>query len=271
MTSSIGIAHSNRLDDATLSGGDWASGYPLAALQGVYHSLAGVARSNSALAAATTFDMSFDAPVTGRVLFIPASNISSAGTIRVTCGTTLGDDDEADSGVLTAWPFTPMSYDGHHFGIFVVFPAEVAAQFVRVAISDTANPARYVQISRPFWGPMFLPSISPTKLDDDWMPSLSVVERTQTGTPWTSKVHPLRRVGLVFSALTYPEASQLHEVMRLHDTASELVYVASRDDRAVQQQFGFMGLLRELSRFDYAFYRHKGIALGLDQIGGAPL
>jgi hypothetical protein len=273
MTSSIGFAHSNRLDDATLSGGTWESAHPLAAMQGDYASLATVARSESAAAVDSTFDMAFDAPVTGRVFFIPAHNVTSAGTIRVRAGTTLGDDDAGDSGVLPAWPFTPLEgdFDGSHFGIFVVFPAEITAQYLRVNISDPTNPDGFIQISRPFWGPMFLPAISPTKLDDDWMPSFSVVERTQTGTPWIAEVPPKRAVGLSFDALTFPEASQLHEIVRTHNTARELVYVPHRSDRAAMQQYGFLALLRSLGAFRYAFWKHKGIAIGFDEYGGAPI
>jgi hypothetical protein len=273
MASSIGIGYSNRLDDATLSGGAWRVGFPLAAMQGVYASLASVARSVTAAAADSTFDMSFAAPVTGRVFLIPASNIGSAGTIRVQAGTTLGASDAADSGVLSARPFTPQvgGYAGHHYGIFVVFPAEITAQYIRVSISDTSNPAGYIQISRPFWGPMFVPAISPTKLDDDWMPSLSVVERTQTGTPWIDEVPPLRAATLNFAALTYAEASLLHEIQFTHTTARELVYVPHRFNRAALQQYGFLALQKALGKFDYAFWQHKGITLALEEYGGAPL
>ena len=274
MASSIGIGHSNLTDSATLSGGDWASGYPLTNLQGaVGRALSSVARSESAAASDTIIDIDHGSARTAQLLWIPAHNLSSSATVVLERGTTPGGTDVYAGDELPAWPFAPLDgvYSGRHFGVGVVMPSANAARYTRVRIINSTNPAGYVQLSRIFIGPAFFPAISPTKLDADWMPSLSTVERTEDGADWVSKRQPLRRANVVFSALSYDEGSTLHEIVRLHETTGEIVYIAHRNDRARMQQYSFLGLLRELSRLDYPFWQHNGIALGFDQRGGAPL
>lgn len=274
MTSSIGIGHSNLIDSSTLSGGGWASGFSLANLQGFYgRSLASVARSESTDAADTIIDMDHGSARTAQLLWIPAHNLSSSATIVLERGTTPGGTDVYAGDELPAWPFVPLDgvYSGRHFGVGVVMPAANAARYTRVRIFNTTNPGGFIQVSRPFIGPLFLPAISPVKLDADWMPSLSTVERIQSGADWVDSRPPLRRASIVFGALTYDEGSQLHEIVRLHETSREVVYLAHRNDRARMQQYSFLALLRELSRLDYPFWQHNGIALGFDQRGGAPL
>ena len=50
----------------------------------------------------------------------------------------------------------------------------------------------------------------------------------------------------------------------------EVVHVASSHDRAVQQQFGFLGTLRALGALENPFYGHRGMAVAIDERGGAP-
>ncbi len=93
---------------------------------------------------------------------------------------------------------------------------------------------------------------------------------TEHGTDWVHKRAPLRRAALVFKALTYAEGSTLKEIIRLHDTSSEIVYIPNVLDRAVTQQDGFLARFRELSKLEHSFWEHRGVALGLDERGGAP-
>jgi hypothetical protein len=270
MTSSIGIAHSNLIDDATLSttGDPWSN---LTYLQNRALSL--VARSASADAADTIIDIDHGSAETAQVLWMTAHNLSSSATFVIERGTTPGGTDVYAGNEMPAWPFTPLNgvYSGRHFGFGDVMASANSARYTRLRVLNSTNPAGYVQMGRPFIGPAFFPAISPTKLDADWMPSLSTIERTEFGADWVDPRSPKRRAGIVFGALTYEEGSELHEIQRLHDTTGEVVYIAHRTDRARMQQFGFLGLFRELTVMQYPFHRHNGIALGFEERGGAPL
>lgn len=270
MASSIGIGHSNLIDDATLStpGDPWSN---LAYLQNRALSL--VARSASADAADTIIDIDLGSARTLQVLWFTAHNLSSSATFVIECGTTLGGTDVYAGNEMPAWPFTPLNgvYSGRHFGFGLVMPAANSARWTRLRIINSTNPAGYFQLGRIFIGPAFFPAISPTKLDADWMPSLSTVERTEYGADSVDPRSPLRRAAVTFPALTEDEGSELHEIVRLHETTGEVVYIADRNDRARMQQYGFLAMFRELSKLEYPFYRHNGIALSFDERGGAPL
>lgn len=273
MASSIGIGHSNYLDSATLSalGAAWAPA--LINVQGFNgRALNMVARSATAAAANTGFDADLGAAKPVQVLCIPAHNLTAAATIRLQGGTTLGGAGVYDSGSLPVWAFTPLDgYPGYHFGAWVVLPAPLSARYWRVSIVDEDNPDDYVQISRPFIGPMFVPAITPVKLTGGWMPSFSTVERTEIGADLVANRPPLRAPAIVFGALTFDEGNLLSEIQRTHNTAVEVLFVAHRWDRARLQQHGCMALMRELSELEYPRWKHNGIALGFQQRGGAPL
>lgn len=270
MTSPIGIGYNSRTNSATLTGGAPASGYPLANLQN--RALSMVWRSDSADAADSIIDWNHGSAVSAQVLWVHGHNLSSSATFVLERGTTQGSTDVYAGEELPVWSFAPLDgiYSGRHFGFGLVMPSANSAAWSRLRIINTTNPDGYAQISSAFLGPGFFPGWPPTKLEDDWMPSFSTVERLNNGADWVSKRRPLRAVSLVFGALTYEEGSDLKEIVRIHDTSTEVVYIADRNDRARQQQDSFLGLIKELSKLEYPFWQHNGVALGFEERGGAP-
>lgn len=270
MTSPIGLGYGNLTYSATLAGGNWASSYPRTQLQ--VRALSQVARSASTDAADTILDWDHGSAKAAQVLWVHGHNLSSSATFVVERGTTQGATDVYAGAELSAWPFTPLDgiYSGRHFGFGLVMDSSNSARWTRLRIINTTNPDGYVQLSSAFVGPAFFPEWPPTKLEDDWMPSFSTVERLNNGTDWVSKRRPLRSPGLVFGALTYDEGSTLKEILRIHDTATEVVYIGHTTDRSRQQRDSFLGLFKELSKLEYPFWRHNGIALGFEERGGAP-
>jgi hypothetical protein len=264
----LGIGHSNLTDNSTLSGGSWNASFPLTRLQQWSLNSYAVATSNSA--AHTIIDWDHGSAKTAGLLWIPYHNLTSAATIEIERGTSSGGTEVYDGGALAAWPFAPLDgdYDGGSFGLCLVW-TENSARYTRLRIVDTSNPSP-PQLSRPFLGRLFTSWIDPEKLEDDWMPSLSIVRRTEIGADWRHKRRPLRQQSLVWKGVTEAEGSTLKEIVRLHDTSSEVVYVADTVDRAVQQQDGFLGLFREMSKLEYPFWKHRGMALSIQQRGGAP-
>lgn len=263
MTATTGFAYGNLLDTATLSGGSWDS---LANLQTGH--LWKPATSTDATTANTRINIDFGSAVSPTLLWIPAHNLTSAGAIQITRGTSAGASDVEDSTEITAWPFAPIDgYNGRSFGI-PVFLSGAAARYLRIQLRDTTNPAGELWVSRPFVGPAYLRR-DPVKLEQGWQ-SYSSVKRTVTGTDWRTQRAPLRNAGLVYNWMSNADDSLLHEVIRTHGTTGECVYIASNADRAVQQQFGFLALARELVKSEYQFWRYPGFAIGFEERGGAP-
>lgn len=265
MIATTGFAHSNLIDAATLLGGSWDD---LERLQSGH--LWKPATSTDATVASTRVDFDFGSAVAPRLVWVPAHNCTSAGTIQVTQGATLGASGVWDSGELSAWPFTPLDgFDGRYFGIPVFMPG-LAGRYLRIQLRDTANPAGELWMSRPHVaGGVFLPWINPVKLTRRFT-GYSSVKRTVTGTDWRTRRAPLRGIGLGYRGMTEAEASLYREILRTHDTTGEVVYIDSTQDRARQQQNGFLGLMRELGETEYEFWRHEGFAVGIDERGGAP-
>lgn len=265
MTATTTFGYRNRIDDATLSGGAWDD---LELLQGGH--LWTPATADDATEASTRIDMDFGAAIALRVLWIPASNLTAAATVQATFGTTSGASDVADSGTLAAFPFTsPFGHDPRRFGIPIVMPADATARYCRLQITDTANPAD-PWISRPFVGSVFLPWINPVQLERPWMPSYSSVRRTVTGVDWRLQRRPLRSAAMAFNGMTEAESSLFTEIVAAHDTTQEVLYIESTLDRARQQQYGFLGLMRELQKTEYSFWKHDAFAVAIDERGGAP-
>lgn len=268
MTATRGFSYRNLLDDATLSGGDWDA---LTRLQSGH--LWKPATSVNATEAKTRIDIDFGSAILPRLVWIPAHNLSSAATIRITRGTSSGASDVSDSGALTAWPYTPPLgvYDGSVFGVPVFIPANAGnARYMRIQLSDTGNADGMLWISRPFISAdLFLPEYNPVSLERDWQ-TFSAVKRTVTGTDWSTTRAPLHRAGLVYHVLTETEAMLVSEIQRTHDITSEVVYLESTYDRAAQQARGFLALMRELGRTEYPHWRYPGVAIGFDKRGGAP-
>lgn len=272
MTSFAGIGYLNRIDSATLScpGSAFSGSYPLTNIQD--RILANVARSANADEANTIIDIDHGSAKSDRVLWVHGHNLSASATFVVERGTTLGGTDVYQSAELAAWPSTPLNgvYNGGDFGFGLVMPSSNTARYTRLRIINSGNADGYVQISRIFLGPAFFPELGLTQLDDE-LNTYSTVERLEAnGTDWVYKRAPLRGVSLVFGALTYEEGSVLKEIIRIHDTSSEVVYIADRNDRERMQEDSFLGLLRELGKTDYPFWRHNGIALAIDERGVAP-
>lgn len=268
MTATRGFAYRNLIDAATLSGGDWDA---LTRLQSGH--LWKPATSVNATEAKTRIDIDFTSAILPRLVWFPAHNLNSAGTIQITRGTSPGASDVSDSGELTAWPFTPPLgvYDGRVFGIPVFIPANAgSARYMRIQLRNTTNPAGSLWVSRPMISAdLFLPEWNPVSLDRDWQ-NYGSVRRTVTGVDWSTTRAPLRKAGLVYHAMTDTEQMLFSEIQRTHGITSEVVYLESTEDRAAQQARGFLALMRELGRTEYPYWRYPGFAVGFDERGGAP-
>ncbi len=264
------IGYGNLTDSATISSSNgWQSGQPLSNVQD--RELAIYAQTDYV----STLDIIYDhttAEVAQCFGVFAHSITNPAATIRVTRGTTSGGSDVYDSGTLACWPFTPLEYDGGHFGLFVIAGAPSTARYTKIEIAYVD--AGYKRIGRTFVGPMIVPYYNPEygNSTDGWRDVASSVERAESGADWVTQRTELRSATFNMPAMARSDGkgSLLHEIMRTHSIAKEVVYVRDTEDRDRQQQFGFLGIMRSLSALENPHYLYNSAALAIDERGGAP-
>ena len=186
------------------------------------------------------------------------------------CGTTPGGTEVYAGSATDVWPFTPLdgSYEGSHFAFILALPTVVTARYVTITIAAASGK----RVGRVFLGSIFRPAVNPEygKADDGWLPDYSVVARADNGADWVQAKARLRSAQLAYSVLTPAEASVLHEIQRTHGTTGEVLYIPDADDLTATQQYGFLGLLRQLTALDNPFWAHRAVAIAVDERGGAP-
>lgn len=177
----IMIGSRNRLDDASLSGGSWTTGLPLANLK--TRQLAQVARSTDASEPSTTFTLDFGRPRTLRILALVAHTCSLSAMVRYEIGddpsfasTYYDETVEVWTGLLTApWSVNDYEWEDDNFwlggpttedieGLTAVsthvMPDPRTGRYLRVTIMDEGNVDGFVQLGRLFAGPAVQPRIN---------------------------------------------------------------------------------------------------------------
>lgn len=277
------IGWPNRIDQSTLSGGAWAAALPLDNLK--VPRMPVVARSTDALTASTQFDADLGASKTLLAIAIANHNLSQDAEIRVSLGSTSGDDDVyagdwtpayaitfgsgTDEWADYEW-FTGLSSDewiGTPFTSFVLLPSAYAARYVRVEIDDTTNPDGYVQMGRVFIGSGFVPAFNPAYGLQDGFRDPSLITELESG---AVIAHPRRRLRTVKFALELvrqdDEFSILHELQRRIGTVGEVLYVPNYRNAEATQRTGFIGRMSKLDPISYPIFRHRSAGFEIVEI-----
>ena len=266
MTSIVGIGYGNMGDDATLGGTGWSLTKPVTNLQD--RELAVYAETTGTNAEILIDLGSAKSPT----LFVLAAHTceDATATITLTGGTSSGGSEVYAGSALTCWPFAPLDddYDGSHFPLIVYTPSAGSARYWTLNIAGSAS----MRFGRLLVQRVLVPEFSPEfgKISDGWMESFSSVDRAGNGADQVWSRRPLRSVALEYTGMTQIQGSLLHEIQRTHGITSEVTYLADTVDRAKQQQFSFVGLMRKLGPLENPFYRRNSAAIAIDERGGAP-
>lgn len=248
----------------TVSGGSWLAALPAANV--LTSERAMVARSSDALTTSTRIDFDFGQQRAFSAVALCNHNISQAGTWRVTLGTTAGASDLFDSGSQAAWylPFTGAEewesgnwwgiaqdeYIGHPYCAIVLLATTTNARYMRIAVTDTANAAGYVQIGRVWagevWKPLYNDAYGRTLGHDDQ----SVVQVAVSGAPFADKQRRSRRVQFSLEALEMNERAWVSEISRRAGTVEEVLYLPDMADYTECQRYGFVGRMRQMAALE---------------------
>jgi hypothetical protein len=254
----------NLADAATLSGGSWLGGTPLANLQSLL--LSQVARSADALAASTRIDVDLAvATKSVRLVALARHNCSLAATYRITAGTTSGGSDLYDSGTLDVWPavylpedleweddnfwtgqITAEEAEGYPISLVHDCGENIRARYWRVQITDTANAAGYVELSRLWLGAIWQPAISFSEGVRFGWESRSVAEYSLGGVKFSEERPPARILGMALEHLSDAEAlGQVLDAQRRLGTTGQLWVVPDADDAARRFKRDFLATMRK--------------------------
>lgn len=248
------LGYSNQIDTAGLSGGSWHASYPLTNLQ--TRNLGEKARTTNALAASSVLNLDLGSAQTIGVVALVAHNLSAAATVRIQ-GSSAADQSVA------LYDSTALVYSGSDYAM--ALPTPVAARYWRISISDTSNPAGYVQMGRVFCGWAFKPT-NPI----DWNPALGVDSKTVVmealdGTEYFDERPNHRVFQGQWSWLSDPEAySFLIAIQRSHDVSREIYLIADDTDLNYRGTRNFLARFRQLSPIEWPYLNaHScGIELG---------
>lgn len=265
------ISWPNRIDTATLSGGSW--NLPLTNLQSRDQWL--VARSNGLSTSDTKFDIDFGVIRNVRAIALANHNLSQTATWRISLGTTAGDNDIFTSNWQSVWMMTfdsdlmewgdvsvwegAMDYEylNHPYLAVFVLPDWYNTRYMTIEIEDTSNPNGWVDIGRAFVGGGFTPRYNPEYgLQDSWEDKTEIVEMASGATHAVVKKR-YRKVQFVLPWLSQTEATIVHEIQRRQGIYGEILYIPDLSDQQLNQRYGMLGRLAEMSAIEYPFYNNR--------------
>ncbi len=270
------IASPNLIDAATLSGGSWTAGLPLANLQN--RILGKVARSTNAAIGSTKFILTYASAIYADVLALVAHNLSQDALYRVSAS------GGYNSGWLRVWAELPSEYleweqDRYWSGLpaasdIALFtktlvhtmPKDTNGVTWTVEINDTANAAGYVQAGRVFIGTGFQPRYNMSYGAQIGFETGTSVEEAYSGTEYFDRRNGYRVARFTLEHLTKSEA--LGDVLALQRNAGidgEVLFVNDPDDLEWRIQTAFLGRLRTLSPIEHPYPLTHSVAFEIKE------
>lgn len=282
------IGFPNNIDSATLSGGSFTAGLPLANLQ--TRKLKEVARTTNAAKANTYVQIALPKPRASRILSLVNHNFSTAARYRVRGSNAgpIGDADVCpyDSNWLDVWPivypygtkewedpnwwggrYSTEELSGYSATLVHLFSKAMLYQYWRIDIDDTANPIGYLQWGRMFIGPAWQPAINMSwgasiawETDTDVQKSLGGAESYDVRSPYRVQRYKL-------DAMTRDEAmSNAFEIQRRAGIDKEVLWVSDPDDTVHALRTRFLARIRSLSPIEYPYFNNNTTAFELKEL-----
>jgi hypothetical protein len=261
----ITLVYENFADRGQLSGGSWRASLPLANLQTPY--LPEIARSTSAAATSTWFDVMLPtAQPVGGIVLGPA-NVTAAATARIRAFTSAAYSVTLyDSGVIpfpgAAAEFVDLEWEDEAFWdgdirgfgdalsgayLFHLPPTIVTSRFWRIELFDQANPQGYLNIGRLLIGRRWRPEYNYDEGDNSLsFEVLTDQEESRSGTKFFNP-RATRRV-FQFSFSRLPDTISFAEVFRIvvrSGLHNQVAVIPNPDDPNTFQREALLGTLRQ--------------------------
>lgn len=269
----IGLAYSNRMDTATLSGGSWEAQLSLANSQD--RIISRFSRSTDAATTNTYFDFDLGDMEFLQVFGLIRHSLTPGASVRIVLSQATdfsaipfdltGASIVYDSGAVEVWPSLISAEDSEWeannwwFGRLdeqkvnaygqtnfihpIASGVGVSARYGRVYIVEGSGPTAkpFVQFGRAWIGPWFQPERNYIYgASFDWEP-LTTRRRAMGGMNHYRKRRMIRVFRFGFDSLTEQEAFEVFDIKRILDLDGQVIVVADPDDVQTSFQRNFLG------------------------------
>lgn len=280
------LAYPNRIDEATLSGGDWESALPLTHLQD--RILQRLARSATLDAADTQFTIALSKSRPIRVVALANHNLTIEAEYRLT-GSAASHFSTTDytSGWLPVWPagifdLLTLEWEDDNFwtgqidaetraaytsALIHILDQQRHLRYWKIELRDAGNPAGYVQIGRVFLGQGWQPTINHDYGDNLGWDTATIVDTSQGDVDYFERREGRRVFRATFSWLDEREAlEQVFEMQRSQGIDQEVVLIADPDDQRQGIRRNFLGRLRQLSPIEHPYFGYRQTSFEIQEI-----
>lgn len=271
---------------ATLSGGAWQAGAPLANLLLDPPQLSLRARSSNLLLASTKLNIDLGATnVPVRMIGLARHNLTRDALVRISAGTTAGGTDLYTTGWIPVWPavYLPedLEWEDDNFWTgqlsaeeVIGYPSHgmhdagtnIRARHWSIELNDTANPDGYVELAHLRMGTIWSPQRNFASGAQLVWEDRTVSDYSLGGVLYSETRPPARVLRLSLTGITRVEAfGALLDAQRLLGTHTPFWVVPSPDDTARRFKRDFLARFRKLDPITQAFHDAHETVLELEE------
>lgn len=239
------------------SGGSWVPSLPLINLQNEL--LAKRSRSADALTTSTKYDLDMGVARTVRVIALLRHNAGSAATVRVRAYSDAGYTTLVwDSTALSFWPEGyPAAENKKRYqeDFYIILPSDQTARYWRTEITDTANPAGYIELGRAIFAPAWQPAVNMEYGAGIGLETDTTSQRTPGGVDYFDRKEARRVQRFTLPVLSESEGmGNVFDMQWDRGIDREVLFVFDPADTGVmQKKRTFLGRLRQLSAIEYPY------------------
>lgn len=278
------LAHPNRGDGATLSGGSWSAGLPLVNLQ--TREIRKVARSTNTLLDSTRFDVDFGVSRAVKTAAIVGHNLSVDALYRIT-----GADNPSftspgySSGWQRVWPTTfasstlewsddnfwsgriPQEFIDGYPAVLLHLIESTAYRYWRLEIDDTTNADGYIDLGRLFLAEQRSPTFNYSKGAELGFIPKSGIEESEGGNEKFDIKRDPRFFSFELKVITDVEAYEwVFELQRRASTHGEILVIPDPDDVNNRHRRSFLARQMQLNPIVHWAYGYHSNAMYLKEL-----
>lgn len=259
----VHLAFPNRIDPATLSGGNWMASLPLNNIKNPR--LSRQARTADASTAATQFAMDFGQARNVEVVGLIAHNLSADAQVRIKANSVNSFALPGfDSGWVEMWPngffSSKVEWENDDFWLGTLSNEAAAGyqtpfsyfltvgqayQYWQLEIDDSANPDGYFSLGRCFIGPVFVPTYNMSYGAGLSVDDATAFETSLSGEEFYDSRRRYRSYSFALDYLSEAEAyADILDMQRLMGTSGEIFVNGDPDDETNKPRRSFLARLQ---------------------------
>lgn len=272
------ILYDNVVDSSTLSASSTTSGFPVTNLQKEQKGL--VWRSTSTTATVTA---TWSNTQSVSCVLLPFCNLTSSATIQVKLYTNAGDSTAVlDTGAVNAGAYTPtdlwgglsnisLSVNAYNYGGGTYarsWFALTSAKKMEIIISDSTNPAGYLEVSRAVCGDYWSPQINAEFGVSLGYLDTSEQKRSESGNLITSNGTIHKTMSFSLSSIVENDRNRFLSILRGNGLRKPVFVSMFPEDADIvkEQNYQIYAKMNNLSALTHQFYSLYSGSVSLEEI-----